>query len=597
MRNTIGFVLKKENKCYCSKCKEEIIEDKNNPLHLIKQYHEKHCNLKFVNFSEPRIESDIFTYNIFVENDVLVLHILQGLNFDVIYEAKFRKDTKMVEQSGEEDILYWKELLKENFFYDIYDFNDINVNEKNYIESINEVFPMVGYVSNLSEFIEIYLNKGFKEKNLYEIAKKIPVQRLNLNLGKSFHKRTLTTCFIKEYEVNTEVLIEVNIVTGICKDGKLIPSYKDRIIISDNFIYNPKKVDLDILNDNIYYGVFSGTKFSKRYPHLKLQEYISSGGKKIVPFILSSNNDIRLEVIGKAGLGYISDNYKKFKDADFEKTNIKKMFGLSIKALKCLNSQEFINYISASESLDKFKKLYKIQPMVFTSVFTKDSIEFIKDNVGNAHPYVEIYEDKDVLKYINYIQSSNFVSLSQKKNDLLKTYMDYLNLCSFCNLYPGGKFPNDIIHYHDLMCMYRDEKRASHQEESFGFAIANPRYKFLGTWYPEMAIETNKKEQLVMLLPRKAADLVSESYNMNNCVRTYVSRVASGSTYILFLRYINRLSTSFVTVEVNKSYDLIQVKASHNRKPSEEVAEFIRKWAKEKDVNISRCRDVMEVEK
>lgn len=589
-----SFLLKRIGKCYCSKCMNEITIDKNNPKNIAIRNHEKECNTVFINSQTPRNFNDVYAFSFSIDNNKLKLSIYKGelsnesFQYNEIYRALFEPNSKEIEEEGEENIDYWISIMEENFFYDdIYDLDELNLSNETSDSTIRKVFPNIGYIKNIPDFIRIYKTKGYRlpEKSYEKELAKIPAQKLDLNIGKSYSRQRIKICFYREHIIENKAFIEVNYVYGLCKDGKVEPLEKNRVIISDNYIYNPKNIDMRCFyEDNIIHKPYKFNKFYELCPEVKLKEYIESGGTKIVPFILSTNNDLKLELIGKAGLGYIADNYQYIEDADFSATNVKKMFGLPIKALKCLNSMDFVDYIFSKRKLEEFKKIYKIQRMVFNGIFTKETLEFIKDNIRQT-PKIGCFNEKDILKYINYTQNVLPNIKTEENMSNVAFYSDYLNMCNMYNLYPGGKFPDNLKHYHDLMVMYKKERYEADKAEAFSLSLANPNYYNLAT-------RETKQSEFVILLPRCAQDLVEESYNMNNCVRGYVDRVANGHTYILFLRRKSEKSKSLVTIEVSTDYKLIQAKASYNRKPSDKVISFIKKWCSLKDIDCSNCRDV-----
>lgn len=85
------------------------------------------------------------------------------------------------------------------------------------------------------------------------------------------------------------------------------------------------------------------------------------------------------------------------------------------------------------------------------------------------------------------------------------------------------------------------------------------------------------------LMIRPAAspsELQKESKALNHCVRTYVDRVASGKTSILFIRKVEEPDTPWFTLELDCSGRVVQCRGDHNRTYPEEVGAFIDKWMK-----------------
>ena len=75
-------------------------------------------------------------------------------------------------------------------------------------------------------------------------------------------------------------------------------------------------------------------------------------------------------------------------------------------------------------------------------------------------------------------------------------------------------------------------------------------------------------------------ELIEESKQMNNCVRTYTENYAEGRTAIFFIRQTSDPDNPFVTLEL-KNKNIRQVYAKNNRKPSEEVMNFVKTWKRE----------------
>ena len=66
--------------------------------------------------------------------------------------------------------------------------------------------------------------------------------------------------------------------------------------------------------------------------------------------------------------------------------------------------------------------------------------------------------------------------------------------------------------------------------------------------------------------------------------------MVNGSTLIVFCRNVRDLEKPLVTIEVKKGY-ITQAYGIHDSKPSDEVLDFIRKWARLRDLKISWCWD------
>lgn len=87
-------------------------------------------------------------------------------------------------------------------------------------------------------------------------------------------------------------------------------------------------------------------------------------------------------------------------------------------------------------------------------------------------------------------------------------------------------------------------------------------------------------------------DLRREADTLDNCLRTYAPALASGASYIYFIRDNNKIDTSLYAVEIrqqNEAAILTQAYTYHNStEKTEDLKNFIFMWCTEKHIKI-RC--------
>jgi len=230
---------------------------------------------------------------------------------------------------------------------------------------------------------------------------------------------------------------------------------------------------------------------------------------------------------------------------------------------------------------------------------TTTVLSFIKANLGNTskpvltgNPIRIELKPKMFLEYARYCKN-----LTEQE---YKSFIDYTNMCIMTRLWPYKRFPDqkDIEVAHDVIMNYMNERRqavktvrSTEWNEAFEKALLNEDYTNLivlpDTFFFELS-------NYILLMPRTAEDLVEESYQMRNCVRSYVSSVAMGRTYILFLRKKTSKSKSFITIEVTENYRVAQVKGKGNAHPPYDVIEWVRKWANAKNLTYQDCYDLQD---
>lgn len=590
MRNT--FLVSINNNTYCGKCGKFIFNDYRD----IKK-HEKECSIK-INHEAKELE-DIKAYYLEAKNESLVLYIVQatgnkenfkGIIWKNIYSCEFFKYKKVYKESGKENLNYWIEMFELNMLFDeLYDLEMLNIGKEKSFITINKVFPGIGYIDRIDNFIKRFLTKGFviKHFNMSDI-RKLPTLKIDLNIGKKYRNNLpIYFCQLKEVEINDDIMFLCACIKGRMNEGKIIVEEKNILYISHNYVYNPNNFDiLDFINKDVIYGRFRYDKYSKKYPETMLREYIESGGERYLHFIISENNDFLMELIGKASLGYVSNKINEYRNINPEATNIKQIFGLPIKALRNINTKEVSENLNKYE-LEIFKKAYKIQPSIFNEPITETEILFLNSVIGKKGNLITACKNnpKDILDYSRYCRT-----LNQTEYNL---FVDYSNMCNTHKLWPYKKFPEkqNLKLAHDVIMQYSYEKKKAEESHNFDEAISNEIYReFIELPFEQFYLNS----RFTLLMPRSADDLVEESYQMRNCVRSYIPSVSAGRTYIFFLRKKTSKSSSFVTIEVNRNRALVQVKGKGNSHPDDQTKEYVIHWCKDKCIDYEDCWDLKE---
>lgn len=589
LENTFLVLINKN--IYCGKC-GALLFDEEREINR----HMKKCEANFISEAKPLDE--IMGYSLKAKKDSLLLTINQasgnledfkGIIWEPVYTCEFFIENKKYIEQGTHDLKYWTEMLELHMLFDKAKSEEsFNITGEPSFVTINKVFHGVGYVNSLSDFIKRFLTKGFKNKEFNPAElNKLKIQKIDLNIGKKYDKQKVHYCQLKEIEINKEILFSCCCVTGTVKNGKIEVEDKNYIIVSQNFVYNPDNFNIsEFLNHNIIYKQFRSDKFEAKYPTVKFKEYSSSGGNKFLDFLLAENNDFLLEITGKAGLGYISNKIAYLNNLNKKATNVKDIFNLPIKALRNINSPEICDMLD-SNTLHALKKAYELQPAIFNTKLTTTEITFLNSKLGFKGNTINACKTtaKDILDYCRYCKNLT--------NDEYILFVDYSNMCNNVNLWPYKKFPNkeDLKEAHDVIMHYISERRKATEAKNFEEAVNSERYFNL------INIPTNSfylESEYTILKPRTAQDLVEESYQMRNCVRSYVPAVASGRTYILFLRHKKSKSKSFVTIEINNNLELIQVKGKCNSHPSIEIRSWMKQYCKDKGISYSYCNDMKE---
>jgi len=95
-----------------------------------------------------------------------------------------------------------------------------------------------------------------------------------------------------------------------------------------------------------------------------------------------------------------------------------------------------------------------------------------------------------------------------------------------------------------------------------------------------------KSEDLCILVPKSAKDIIDEGSSLNHCVASYVNDVVKNKCQILFLRHKKFPKQSLVTIEV-RDHSIRQVRGQQNRRATNSEMSFVRMWADERNLVLA----------
>lgn len=150
---------------------------------------------------------------------------------------------------------------------------------------------------------------------------------------------------------------------------------------------------------------------------------------------------------------------------------------------------------------------------------------------------------------------------------LVITYVDYLHICrrqAYDMKDKSVLFPKNCAAAHDREAERIQKINDAQKNKAFGMAYAG---------FARKAVLSN--EELQIVCPKRANDLVDEGKALHHCVGSYIDKVADGRCLIVFVRRVEEPKKPYVTVEVRDG-KIAQI----NSKPTEEVQKFIDLWSR-----------------
>ena len=163
----------------------------------------------------------------------------------------------------------------------------------------------------------------------------------------------------------------------------------------------------------------------------------------------------------------------------------------------------------------------------------------------------------------------------------IREYIHYLSLCRDLQypendyyLYPKDFKQMDLIVSDEYMkqkdkIAYEMRQKNSELIHKVSIGLQN---------LPEIKSLMNGSNGLLVYIPDSADDLSMEGKNQNNCVGTYVERIAKKQTLVFFIRQLNNPTASFVTMEMSYKGEVHQVMYKGNKRVDDDnIINFVDK--------------------
>ena len=295
-----------------------------------------------------------------------------------------------------------------------------------------------------------------------------------------------------------------------------------------SFIKNKYKYDIS----NI------GTILSHVPEYSKYEQLFSAGLDNICRDFSKSINDIPKSLIKNAKTRNIRLS-NKF--CDFWKHNT-----------DAYNIAYQLDYVSLTDN-DIYNILYSNtynDEQGYSSYYNK-----LIDNYG--------YNPKSLLRYIDSLMTYEAI---EDMEDIMRELNDYASMMNSISK-KFDKYPRNFLTTHCIACRNYNRLRRDYSEELFKNKI-HKEYEYLYGEYK-------------FIYPKCVQDIKDEAVQQNNCVASYIDKVINGKCHILFLRKIDNLDKSLVTIEVDVYTNMIvQARGKFNRDTTEEENKVIEAWNK-----------------
>lgn len=151
--------------------------------------------------------------------------------------------------------------------------------------------------------------------------------------------------------------------------------------------------------------------------------------------------------------------------------------------------------------------------------------------------------------------------------DEMKLFLDYLDL-NKANSLKCEKYPQNLRKMHDILVQNLKDFDESKNDD---FKTSVAKY---AKYENEFA-----KDGYCFIVPYDIKALIQEGNSLHHCIGSYVDKIISGESKIIFMRTIAEKNNSFVTIEIDDNCDITEIKGAFNKEPEPDIIAIANKWA------------------
>lgn len=347
--------------------------------------------------------------------------------------------------------------------------------------------------------------------------------------------------------------------------------------------YNKDQKEIDrytfekLLVKNKTYSINNKSYLTDKFYMIKPFMDFSMSANKIILMInfLEKQKDffIQYEQVIKSGI----DPYPIRQEIDLTKTNPTEMLGVRPFTFKYIRSLKNGITLGTLKAIKQMEEKIGDQAVYYLQTFGKDP-EGLQTNFMNTILDLVCEADLSVSKLFKYIYKE--VPMKQyiiDPSETITLLRDSFEMSKQLGLV-FNKNSKTLRRYHDELV----EEYKTVEDELLAKAFSRSMSK------KEYLAYTEKDSKYCIVVPKESQELVKEGQELRHCVGSYIKRVASGTSFIVFLRYKEAPEKSFTTIEINQEDKIVQIRKKHNADLVEKDAkEFLINWADINGLDIS----------
>ncbi|UGO47615.1 PcfJ-like protein [Bacillus phage vB_BanH_McCartney] len=194
---------------------------------------------------------------------------------------------------------------------------------------------------------------------------------------------------------------------------------------------------------------------------------------------------------------------------------------------------------------------------------------------GSFFGFVFQHEHSNTYKLIEYLLFDCYNMQGLDYASAFVTYRDYYTMNTDMGNTSFNRYPRYLKTYHDIVARNYNVIKDPVAVEDFAKAADNYR-----------VLETGRLGDYKIVVPKDAAEVVAEGNELHHCIASYVRRVNTGVSQIVFLRYKEDEDKPLVSVEI-RDFKIVQAKGFANRDVNKHEKEALHIFAKRHKLGVA----------
>ncbi len=194
--------------------------------------------------------------------------------------------------------------------------------------------------------------------------------------------------------------------------------------------------------------------------------------------------------------------------------------------------------------------------------FNKDVIRFFDQND---------YLMDDLSRYVSFEKLKDYFDEQNLRKDNLFEYCDYIDAAETLGMNMHDKrvlFPSNLLEAHDQTLAKKIADKSPEIDE---------KIKKLSSF---LTVNNFEDDKYVIFPAKSVQDLIDESRQMSNCVRTYAKQYSDNICQIYFMRLKESPQKSLVTIEVRNG-KIVQARSKFNNDVLENEKKVLTIWERQ----------------